>query len=152
MIDFNNEILCRHSESCHYIVHMALISVILCNITPSGCNQYSQVLSVAQNVFGIGRSFQQSLRTNCPQLEHKVGVILVRISRIWTECGEIPYSIRMRENMDQNNSEYGHFLRIELLPYTNSINIISRMHHHVITAIGIRCLCRYLCYPPNLAL
>ena len=34
-------------------------------------------------------------------------------SRIWTECGEIlrisPYSVRMRENADQNNSEYGHF-------------------------------------------
>ena len=36
-------------------------------------------------------------------------------SRIWTEYGEIlrisPYSVRMRENMDQNNSEYGYFSR-----------------------------------------
>ena len=36
-------------------------------------------------------------------------------SRIRTECGEIrsnsPYSVRMRETTDQNNSEYGHFLR-----------------------------------------
>ena len=36
-------------------------------------------------------------------------------SRIRTEHGEIPlispYSIRMRENTDQKNSEYGHFLR-----------------------------------------
>ena len=24
-----------------------------------------------------------------------------------------PYSVRMRENADQNNSEYGHFLRSE---------------------------------------
>ena len=34
------------------------------------------------------------------------GVILVPISRIWTEYGEIhcifPYSVRMRENADQN--------------------------------------------------
>ena len=33
-------------------------------------------------------------------------------SRIWTEYGEIlrisPYSVRMRKNADQNNSEYGH--------------------------------------------
>ena len=33
---------------------------------------------------------------------------------IQTEYGEIfsisPYSVRMRENTDQNNSEYGHFL------------------------------------------
>ena len=39
-------------------------------------------------------------------------------SRIWTEYGEIrsisPYSVRMRENADQNNSEYSHFLRSEL--------------------------------------
>ena len=41
------------------------------------------------------------------------------VSRIWTEYGEIrrisPYSVRMRENAgknaNQNNSEYGHFLR-----------------------------------------
>ena len=43
------------------------------------------------------------------------GVILVRISPIWTEYEEIrivsPYSVQMRENMDQNNSEYGHILR-----------------------------------------
>ena len=34
-------------------------------------------------------------------------------SRIRTEYEEIlrssPYSVRMRENMDQNNSEHGHF-------------------------------------------
>ena len=36
-------------------------------------------------------------------------------SRIRTEYEEIrsisPYSVRMRENVDQNNSEYGHFLQ-----------------------------------------
>ena len=36
-------------------------------------------------------------------------------SRIWTEYEEIlhisPYSVRNQENADQNNSEYGHFLR-----------------------------------------
>ena len=35
--------------------------------------------------------------------------------RIRTEYGEIlgisPYTVRMRENTDQNNSGYGHFLR-----------------------------------------
>ena len=38
-------------------------------------------------------------------------------SRIWAEHGEIrsisPYSVRMRENVEQNNSEYGHFLGSE---------------------------------------
>ena len=35
-------------------------------------------------------------------------------SRIWNEYGDIrrisPYSVQMRENRDQNNSEYGHIL------------------------------------------
>ena len=45
------------------------------------------------------------------------GLIAERYSvslRIQSECGKIlisPYSVRMRENTDQNNSEYGHFLR-----------------------------------------
>ena len=36
-------------------------------------------------------------------------------SRILTEYGDLlrksPYSVRMRENADQKNSEHGHFLR-----------------------------------------
>ena len=40
------------------------------------------------------------------------GVILVRIFLYsgWIR-GISPYSVRMKENADQNNSEYGHFLR-----------------------------------------
>ena len=38
-----------------------------------------------------------------------LAVILVRISHIQTEY--LSVSARMRENTDQNNSEYGHFLR-----------------------------------------
>ena len=41
------------------------------------------------------------------------GVILVPISSVRTKYGAIwsisPYSVRMRENRGQNNSEYGHF-------------------------------------------
>ena len=44
-------------------------------------------------------------------------------SHIRTEYGEIqsisPYSVRMRENTDQNNSEYGLFLRSEMNPEFN---------------------------------
>ena len=40
-------------------------------------------------------------------------------SRIRTEYGEIlrisPYLVRMRENTDQNDSEYEHFLRSDLM-------------------------------------
>ena len=48
-----------------------------------------------------------ALRKKCPYLE----LFLCVFSRIRTEYGEIPYSIWMRENVDQNNSEYGHFSR-----------------------------------------
>ena len=51
------------------------------------------------------------MREKCPYSE----LFFVAFSHIRTEYGEIlyisPYSVRMRENMDQNNSEYGHFLR-----------------------------------------
>ena len=44
-------------------------------------------------------------------------------SLIWTEYGETgsisPYSVQMRENTDQKNSEYGHVSRSELLPLEN---------------------------------
>ena len=52
-----------------------------------------------------------SLRKKCPYSE----LFWSTFSRIRTEYGEIllisPNSVRMRENADQNNSEYGHFLR-----------------------------------------
>ena len=52
-----------------------------------------------------------SLREKCPYSE----LFWPAFSCIRTEYGEIlrisPYSVRMRENTDQNNSEYGHFLR-----------------------------------------
>ena len=42
-------------------------------------------------------------------------VFLSVFSRIQTEQGEVirisTYSVRMQENVDQNNSEYGQFLR-----------------------------------------
>ena len=50
-------------------------------------------------------------------------------SRIWTEYGEIrsisPYSVGMRENTHQNNSEYRHFSRsvYDLLKREKSVNI-----------------------------
>ena len=51
------------------------------------------------------------LREKCLYLE----IFWPVFSRIWTEYEEIlrisPYSVRMRENTDQENSEYGHLLR-----------------------------------------
>ena len=49
-----------------------------------------------------------SLREKC-----WYSVFFWSVSRIWTEYREIvcifPYSVEMRENTDQKNSEYGHF-------------------------------------------
>ena len=51
-------------------------------------------------------------------------------SRIWTEYGEIlrisPYSVRMRENADQNNSEYGHFLRNDNLKHQELLFVLKK--------------------------
>ena len=51
------------------------------------------------------------LREKCPYSE----LFWSAFSRIWTDYGEIlrisPYLVRMRENADQNNCEYGHILR-----------------------------------------
>ena len=52
-----------------------------------------------------------ALGKKCPHSELFWSVF----SRIRTEYGEIlrisPYSVQMRQNTDQNNSEYGHFSR-----------------------------------------
>ena len=62
---------------------------------------------------------QVSLRKNCLHSE----LFWSAFSRIWTEYEEIlhisPYSVQMRENADQNKSEYGHFL-----------HSLCQMHHH----------------------
>ena len=59
-----------------------------------------------------------SLRENCPYSE----LFWSAFSRIWTEYGEVlhisPYSVRTQENANQNNSEYGRFLRSVLFLVT----------------------------------
>ena len=59
------------------------------------------------NIF-INKSKLLTLRNKCPYSE----LFWSAISRIQIECGEkriiYPYSLRMRENADQNNSDYGH--------------------------------------------
>ena len=57
--------------------------------------------------------YYHSLRKKCPYSEFFWRVF----SRIRNEYGEItsisPYSVQMRENTDQKNSEYGHFSHSE---------------------------------------
>ena len=60
---------------------------------------------------------KKALREKCTYLE----LFWSTFSRIRTGYGEIlrisPYSVRMRENTDQKNSEYGHFLRSDGLTH-----------------------------------
>ena len=69
---------------------------------------------------------RMSLHKKCPYLELFWSVF----SHIWTEYGEIrsisPYSARMRESTDQNNSEYGHFLRSVSSERTPNFHSVSR--------------------------
>ena len=61
--------------------------------------------------FNFSDMVSVSLCKKCPYSE----LFWSSFSRIRTEYGEIrsmsPYSVRIRENTDQNNSEYGHFSR-----------------------------------------
>ena len=74
-------------------------------------NQSSRaLLYMFESQLGSGSTWL-TLREKCPYSE----LFWSTFSRIRTEYGEIlrisPYSVRMQENADQNNSEYGHFLR-----------------------------------------
>ena len=66
--------------------------------------------------------FRHTLREKCPYSEFFWSVF----SRIRTEYGKTrsisPCSVRMRENTDQKNSEYGHFSRNESQYNFNLLN------------------------------
>ena len=70
--------------------------------------------SVAQTFATFYSNLAESTARKCPYSE----LFRSAFSRIRTECGEILrislYSARMRKNTDQDNSEYGHFLRSDL--------------------------------------
>ena len=59
----------------------------------------------------VRKNVSISLQKKCPFSE----LFWCAFSRIRTKYEEMlrisPYSVRMPENADQNNSEYGHFLR-----------------------------------------
>ena len=75
----------------------------------SGLNKYRKfsILAESINIF----RYKLTLREKCPYLKFFWFVF----SCIRTECGEIrsisPYSVQIRGDTDQINSEYGHFPR-----------------------------------------
>ena len=82
----------------------------------------------------------QILRKKRPCLELFWSVF----SRIRTEYGEIlrisPYSVRMRENTDQNNSEYGHFLHSEKTQKKSNLKGNLKIKRNRITIFIYCCL------------
>ena len=77
------------------------------------CEQDSTFSSIAQMKQQHHWIFPETLKLHkkCPYSEFFLSVI----PRIWTDYGEIlrisRYSVRMWQNMDLKNSEYGHFSR-----------------------------------------
>ena len=60
--------------------------------------------------------FQKALRKKCPYSKSfwsAFSRIRTEYGEIWSICLYSIYSIRMQENTDQNNSEYGQFLHSE---------------------------------------
>ena len=58
--------------------------------------------------------FQEHLKDKLSKISKTTGLLRItalKVSVLGVYSG--PYSVRMRENTDQNNSEYGHFLRSE---------------------------------------
>ena len=61
-------------------------------------------------------------------LREKVSVFGFSLVRIFPHLDHIrtsPYSVRMQENMDQNNSKYGHFLRNVLFDVVTQVFLIA---------------------------
>ena len=70
-----------------------------------------------------------TLREKCPYSE----LFWSAFSRIRTEYGEIlrifPYSVRMQENTNHSNSEYGHFLRSVINEVKHAENVVLEAGH-----------------------
>ena len=75
----------------------------------------NQLNAIARIWKYVGFKEKEALRKNCPYS----GLFWSTFSRIQTEYREIQsislYSVRMRKNSHQNNSEYEHFSRSEVL-------------------------------------
>ena len=70
-----------------------------------------------------------TLREKCPCPE----LFWSAFFRIWTEYREIlrisPYSVPVTENVDQNDSEYGQFLRSGSYKFTMNLSLYSKYYH-----------------------
>ena len=118
---YNLFIFTRFSNSGFYITWkkypviqqcVNFLAIVFNPVNEDLCRVYWKKSKHYQCCCLVGRS---SLHEKCPYSE----LFWSAFSRIRTEYGEIRsislYSVRMRENADQNSSEYGHFLRSSFL-------------------------------------
>ena len=94
------------SATCHqHILPLTWAEILHLAFITRGCN-FKILLGI---YYAERKTLKISLRKKCPYSE----LFWSAFSHIRTEYGEIrsisPYSVRMRENADQNNSDYGHF-------------------------------------------
>ena len=95
--------------SCHWSLFMPLKNIRKPLERPVTWNVLTRMFlnRVTQRFL---KNYERSIvREKCPYLEFFWSVF----SHIWSNYGEIlcisPYSVRMRENIEQKNSEYVHF-------------------------------------------
>ena len=101
---------------------------------------WNKVLSATSNKQnqqqGKLKAFQCLLLNNhyvkCPYSEDFWSIF----SRIQTEYGDLlrkcPYAVQMRENTDQKNSEYGHYLRSERLQKTVKFGFFPQLASFIV--------------------
>ena len=100
----------------------------LCNNVPvCGLCQCFPAFCIMLKSIKINENFV--LSKNCPYLEFFQSVF----SRIWSEYGNVYskflYSVQMRVNTDQKNSEYGHFSRSACMKWADKIFVYSVQSH-----------------------
>ena len=84
--------------------YIGIASVALFNTVFTLIKPYLQNITYWKGPKYAMRILKEPLCKKCPYLEF----FWSAFSRIWAKYGEIlPYSVRMRENKDQKNSEYG---------------------------------------------
>ena len=107
--NYHNHYCCLHHHYHHQEYHFDIIWSIVLNIHLEYCLECHHSGNEVLLILTLRKLF--TLYKKCPYSE----LFWSAFSCIPTEYGEIrsisPYSVRMRENVDQNNSEYGHFSR-----------------------------------------
>ena len=120
ILNFSDEVTTRSESLCLLYNHRK--STLILSQLFGICCHFSKLTYFYSKVC-ITKKHRLYQKTLTLQLTYQHCVKSVRIRskfqsvffRIRTEYGEIlrisPYSVRLRENTDQNNFEYGHFLR-----------------------------------------